>query len=112
MARQKATLATALRNRASASAPAPAASAQPTSRAAAAPAQAPAPALKRAGPRDPAFSRGPSRNGRRALTVYLEPYVHKQLRALGVETDRTLQEMGIEAINEFFVRNGLPAVAD
>ena len=107
--RNKATLATALRNRTSAPAAPPAApaSAPPTPTAA-----APAPAPKRGGPGDPAFSRGPSRNGRRALTIYLEPHVHKQMRSLGVETDRTLQEMGVDAVNEFFVRNGLPGIAD
>ena len=109
--RNKATLATALRNRTSAPAAPPAApaSAPPTPTAAA---PAPAPAPKRGGPGDPAFSRGPSRNGRRALTIYLEPHVHKQMRSLGVETDRTLQEMGVDAVNEFFVRNGLPGIAD
>ena len=33
------------------------------------------------------------------------------MRMLGVETDRTLQEMGVDAVNQIFVRNGLPAIA-
>ena len=56
--------------------------------------------------------RGPSRTGRRAFTIYLAADVHKQLRILGIETDRTMQQMGVDAINAFFTNHGLPAIAD
>ena len=40
------------------------------------------------------------------MTVYVDPAVHRQLRLMGVELERSAQEMVSEAIGDFFVKNG------
>jgi hypothetical protein len=49
--------------------------------------------------------RPPSREGKRMLSVYLDPLAWKQLRMLALETDKTTQALGEEAINLLFAQH-------
>ena len=55
--------------------------------------------------------RAPSRRGRKALTVYLDPAAHRQLRVLGLEKERSGQDFVIEALNDLFQKHGKPPIA-
>ncbi len=46
----------------------------------------------------------PSRQGKKAVTAYVDPEMHKQLRLLGVELGKSSQEMIIEALDHYFER--------
>lgn len=46
--------------------------------------------------------RPPSRDGKRVLTIYLDPLAWKQLRLLALENNTTTQALGEEAINLLF----------
>lgn len=46
--------------------------------------------------------RPPSRDGKRVLTIYLDPLAWRQLRLLALENDTTTQALGEEAINLLF----------
>ena len=61
---------------------------------------------------DPRSYRAPSRRGRKALTVYLDPAAHRQLRLLGLEQGRSGQDLALEALNDLFRKNGKPPIAD
>lgn len=71
-----------------------------------------APAHPRALP-EPAGSNRlpPSRQGKKAVTAYVEPEMHKQLRLLGLELGKSSQEMIIEALEEYFARHGVAGPA-
>ena len=66
----------------------------------------PAPSAAPSSTVDPPRYRPPSRRGLRAMTVYVDPAVHRQLRLMGIELERSAQEMVSEAIGDFFVKNG------
>lgn len=77
-----------------------------------APALAPAPAPTTA-PTDaePATPRSAStvqrsRQGKRAMTAYIPAELAKALRVFGAREDRTLEEMVVEALNDFLRKNG------
>ncbi len=44
----------------------------------------------------------PSRRGKKAVTAYVDPETHKQLRILGLELGMSSQDMIIEALEDFF----------
>jgi hypothetical protein len=46
--------------------------------------------------------RPPSRDGKRVLSIYLDPLAWKQLRLLALEDNTTTQALGEEAINLLF----------
>jgi hypothetical protein len=46
--------------------------------------------------------RPPSRIGKKGVTFYLEPSAVKQLRGIGLEEDKSLQALMIEAANMLF----------
>ena len=48
-----------------------------------------------------------SRQGKKPVTAYVDKQVHKQLRSLGVELEKSNQEMITEALNDYFKRYGL-----
>lgn len=50
--------------------------------------------------------RPPSREGQRAVTLYVSPETHKQLRLLGVEQGASVQDLMTEALNDLFKKNG------
>lgn len=41
------------------------------------------------------------------MTAYVDPELHKQLRMLGLELGKSSQEMIIEALHEYFERQGV-----
>lgn len=59
----------------------------------------------------PASQRPPSREGKRALTVYLRPEAWKQLRMLAVNLERPAQALGEEAVNLLFEKHRLNRIA-
>ena len=48
----------------------------------------------------------PSRRGKKAVTAYVDPETHKQLRMLGLELGMSSQDIIIEALEGFFERHG------
>lgn len=58
--------------------------------------------------RPPAMAnRPPSRQGKKPVTAYVDKQVHKQLRSLGLELEKSNQEMILEALNDYFERHRL-----
>lgn len=47
-------------------------------------------------------ARPPSRTGLRAITCYVKPEAHKQLRMLGLEKGASVQDLMTEALNDLF----------
>ena len=58
-------------------------------------------------PESPAQARPPSRQGKRVLSIYLDPIAWKQLRQLALDEETTTQALGEEAINLLFAKHGL-----
>ena len=52
--------------------------------------------------------RPPSRQGKRAAVAWLEPEAIKQLNLHAIQYDRNVQDILVEAINDWFVKEGLP----
>ncbi len=52
--------------------------------------------------------RPPSRKGKRAAVAWLEPEAIKQLNIYAIQHDRNVQDLLVEAINDWFAREGLP----
>lgn len=53
----------------------------------------------------------PSRQGKKSLTVYLDPAVIKQLKIIGLEIETTNQNMVSDALNDFFLKHGKSPIA-
>ncbi len=56
--------------------------------------------------------RPPSRRGKRAAVAWLEPEAIKQLNIYAIQHDRNVQDLLVEAINDWFAREGLPRFDD
>jgi hypothetical protein len=52
--------------------------------------------------------RPPSRQGKRAAVAWLEPEAIKQLNMHAIQHDRNVQDLLVEAINDWFIKKGLP----
>jgi hypothetical protein len=52
--------------------------------------------------------RSPSRIGKRAAVAWLEPEAVKQLNLVAIQRDSEVQKILVEAVNDWFARNGLP----
>jgi hypothetical protein len=52
--------------------------------------------------------RPPSRQGKRAAVAWLEPEAIKQLNMQAIQHHRNVQDILVEAINDWFAKNGLP----
>ncbi|MGE0415445.1 MAG: ribbon-helix-helix domain-containing protein [Acetobacteraceae bacterium] len=52
--------------------------------------------------------RPPSRQGKRAAVAWLEPEAIRQLNIWAIQNDRNVQDILVEAINEWFAARGLP----
>lgn len=52
--------------------------------------------------------RPPSRIGKRAAVAWLEPEAIKQLNMEAIRQDRNVQDLLVEAINDWFASRGLP----
>lgn len=53
-----------------------------------------------------------SREGRRFLAAHISQEAIKQIGLLSVQSDRTKQDLLIEAINDLFAKYGLSRIAD
>lgn len=53
----------------------------------------------------------PSRQGKRAVMAHFDPAVIKQLKQIGLDSDKTVQAMITEALNDFFAKNDKPPIA-
>ncbi len=53
----------------------------------------------------------PSRQGKKALTVYLDPDVIKQVKLIGIEAEMSNQDMLREALNDFFIKHSKAQIA-
>ena len=53
----------------------------------------------------------PSRRGRRAVTFYLSPEGHQQLRALALERGESTQAILVEKVNDLFAEHGKARIA-
>lgn len=56
-------------------------------------------------------SRAPSRAGQRAVTLYVKPEAHKQLRLLAVDAGSSVQDLMTEALNDLFRKHGRTLIA-
>ncbi len=56
--------------------------------------------------------RPPSRQGKRAAVAWLEPEAIKQLNLYAIQNDRHVQGILVEAINDWFAKEGLPRFDD
>ena len=73
----------------------------------------PAPPAPSATPEsDPHAHRAPSRRGRKAVTIYLDPAAHRQLRLLALEQDRSVQDLSVEATNDLSQKHGKARIAE
>ncbi len=52
-----------------------------------------------------------TREGKRVATVYLEPEALRQLKKIGFDEERTVQDLLIEGINAVFEKRGLSRIA-
>ena len=59
----------------------------------------------------PKVSRPPSRDGKAAITVFLEPEVRHQLKILAAERKTTVQELMARALNALFAEFGKGEIA-
>lgn len=73
----------------------------------AASAAAEAPAVVPGNAITPASKRPPSRDGKRVLSVYLDPLAWKQLRQLALDGETSTQALGEEAVNLLFAKHGI-----
>lgn len=55
----------------------------------------------------PTGKRPPSREGKRVLSIYLDPLAWKQLRQLALDSDTSTQALGEEAVNLLFTKHGI-----
>lgn len=53
-----------------------------------------------------AVGRPSSRQGKKVLSVFLEPEAWRQLRAMALEENTTTQALGVEAVNMLFAARG------
>ena len=53
----------------------------------------------------------PSRQGKKALTVFFDPDVIKQVKLIGVNQDMSNQDMLAEALNDYFAKHGKAQIA-
>ena len=76
-----------------------------------APPARPEPVPEAAAPDPAPAARPPSRAGLKALTLYVDPAAHRQLRMLAIETNMSAQALLVEAVNDLFQKQGKLGVA-
>ena len=54
----------------------------------------------------------PSRTNAAQMGFWIDRQAHKQLKLLGLQEERSIQSLGIEAINMLFAKYRLPEIAD
>ncbi len=68
-------------------------------------------ALESVPQRSPMTARPPSRIGKKPVTAYVAKNAHKQIRSLGLDLDKSTQDMIVEALNDYFERHGVDRIA-
>lgn len=53
----------------------------------------------------------PSRAGKKPITGFFEPEVSRQIKKAAIESDKTMQELLQEALNDLFRKYDLPPIA-
>jgi hypothetical protein len=53
----------------------------------------------------------PSRIGKKPVTGFFDPAVSRQIKKLGLDRDKTMQEILQEAFNDLFLKYDLPPIA-
>lgn len=56
-------------------------------------------------------ARTPSRVGKKTVAAHFDPAVSRQLKQIGIERDRSTQDLLREAINDLFSKYGRPPIA-
>ncbi len=56
-------------------------------------------------------TRTPSRVGKKTVAAHFDPAVSRQLKQIGIECDRSTQDLLREAINDLFTKYGKPPIA-
>ena len=56
-------------------------------------------------------ARTPSRVGKKTVAAHFDPAVSRQLKQIGIERDRSTQDLLREAINDLFTKYGKPPIA-
>jgi hypothetical protein len=66
-----------------------------------------------AAPRRPAPSSNvpPSRVGKKPVTAFFDPEVSRQIKKIGLDRDKTMQDLLQEALNDLFRKYDLPPIA-
>jgi Antitoxin-like ribbon-helix-helix len=60
----------------------------------------------------PPYARGaPSRHGKKGIVIYVDPAAAKKLRQMALDSGRSLQSLGQEAINGLFEKYGEKPIA-
>ena len=59
----------------------------------------------------PIGARTPSRIGKKTVAAHFDPAVSKQLKQIGLEADRSTQDLLREAINDLFAKYGKASIA-
>ena len=62
-------------------------------------------------PRRAQGARVPSREGKRVVSVYVEGDAWMQLRMLGLRSQRSTQDLMLDALNLLFAEHGQPRIA-
>jgi len=57
------------------------------------------------------FARPPSRQGKRIVSVYVEPEAAKQLGIMAIREDSSIQVLMVEALNDLFAKRGVNRIA-
>lgn len=73
--------------------------------------EAAAPARVPAATVTPIGARTPSRIGKKTVAAHFDPAVSKQLKQIGLEADRSTQDLLREAINDLFAKYGKAPIA-
>ena len=65
--------------------------------------------VRRRGTESP--GRPPSRQGKRVVSVYVEPEAAMQLGILAIRKNTSVQALMVEAVNDFFAKRGMHRIA-
>lgn len=65
----------------------------------------------RGGSTSAAAGTSPSRRGKKTVAAHFDPAVSRQLKQLGLEHDRSTQDLLREAINDLFTKHGKAPIA-
>ena len=56
--------------------------------------------------------RAPGRQGKKAVAFWVDPAASRQLRLLGLNTGKSVQDLMTEALSDLFVKHRLPSLSE